>query len=729
MLSFAARQAMPTPARSASSVRFGDYELHIDAGELQRGGHRVPLPEQPLRLLEVLLEHPGVLVSREQLRERLWTADTFVDFEHGLNAAVKRLRDALGDSAEAPRFIETVPKRGYRFIAPVQRDKASEPPEPTVPGQRAGAPGKGPRARRRLAIGAAAGALLLLIALGVSRVPSLRHPPAPVASPMQFPLDTPPGHLLWQVELSPDGRRLAVWTFEELLEPGTLPLRSSIWVRRLDSPGWRRLAVLRVRPWFAWTSDSRSLLFSGPGELRGVDVETGVSRVVARTNGVFPFSHPDGSILMGGPRLQRIAPGSENAADFGAVAPGTQLQVPQGVLADGRLLVTQITRDPKTTGVFIWGPAATTTRLLPVPSNVVITRSGHLVFGRDGVLFTQAFDAGRGELVGRPEPVVADVARFGGYHFFTLGPDDTLVWRPEGATSPRSKLEWFDRSGRPLGTVGETDAYRQLDLSPEGHQVAVEWYGARLGILDLNRGTVTPLRVLSAEGAPPVFLGDPVWASDGQRLAVTAGASMPELHLSTISIASHENLQVVLPPPPGKVPEAWSADGQRIVYIVSDPPRQSLWTVTLGGERTPVRLTPDGLHSYDQAQLSPDDRWLAYTSDETGDFEIYLQPFLREGQRRRISSAGGGQPRWRGDGRELFYLTRDGTMMSVTFSPSMEPSIARALFKGPIDPSPVLDRYVVSRDGQRFLGIVPTGDAPRPQISALVNWRAGRNMP
>jgi eukaryotic-like serine/threonine-protein kinase len=721
---------MVVPLRPARHVRFADFELALGAGELRRNGVPVPIPEQPLRLLEVLLEHPGELVSRDQLQQRLWPANTFVDFEHGLNAAVKRLRDALGDSAEAPQFIETVPKRGYRFIASVQRDKASEPPHPTVPGQRAGESGKGPRARRRLVIGAAAGALLLLIALGVSRVPSLRHPPAPVASPMQFPLDTPPGQQLWQVELSPDGRRLAVWTHEELLEPGTFPLRSSIWVRRLDSPGWRRLAVLQVRPWFAWTSDSRSLLFSGSGELRGVDVETGVSRVVARTSGMGPLSHPDGSILIGGPRLQRIAPGSENAADFGAAAPGTQLQIPQRVLADGRLLVTQITRDPKTTGVFIWGPAATT-RLLPVPSNVVITRSSHLVFGRDGVLFTQAFDAGRGELVGRPEHVVADVARFGGYHFFTLGPDDTLVWRPEGVTSPRSKLEWFDRNGRPLGTVGETGAYRQLDLSPDGHQVAVEWYGARIGILDLNRSTVTPLRVLGAEGAPPVFLGDPVWASDGQRLAVTAGASMPELHLSTISITSRETekLQVVLSPPPGKVPEAWSADGQHIVYIVNDPPHQSLWAVTPGGERTPVRLTPDGLHSSDQAQLSPDDRWLAYTSDETGDFEIYLQPFLREGRRRRISSAGGGQPRWRGDGRELFYLTRDGTMMSVTFSPSMEPSVARALFRGPIDPLPLLDRYVVSRDGQRFLGIVPTGDSPRPRISALVNWRAGRSMP
>ena len=126
---------------------------------------------------------------------------------------------------------------------------------------------------------------------------------------MQFPLDTPPGQL-WEVELSPDGRRLAVGTHEELLEPGTLPLRSSIWVRRLDSPGWRRLAVLQVRPWFAWTSDSRSLLFSGPGELRAVDVETGVSRVVARTNGVFPFSHPDGSILMAGRGCNESPPGA-----------------------------------------------------------------------------------------------------------------------------------------------------------------------------------------------------------------------------------------------------------------------------------------------------------------------------------------------------------------------------------------------------------------------------------
>ena len=119
---------MLSPVPSSSRLTFGEFVLDRDAGELRRHGERVTIAEQPLRLLEFLLAHPGVLVTREQLQTELWTGDTFVDFEHGLNAAVKRLRDALGDSAEAPRFIETVPKRGYRFIAPVQRDKASEPP-------------------------------------------------------------------------------------------------------------------------------------------------------------------------------------------------------------------------------------------------------------------------------------------------------------------------------------------------------------------------------------------------------------------------------------------------------------------------------------------------------------------------------------------------------------------------------------------------------------------------
>jgi TolB-like protein/DNA-binding winged helix-turn-helix (wHTH) protein len=107
-------------------VRFGTFELNLSTGELRKGGVRINLPDQPLQVLKALLDRPGELVTREELRQRLWSAETFVDFEHGLNAAVRRLRDALGDSADVPRFIETLPRRGYRFIAPIVQPPASE---------------------------------------------------------------------------------------------------------------------------------------------------------------------------------------------------------------------------------------------------------------------------------------------------------------------------------------------------------------------------------------------------------------------------------------------------------------------------------------------------------------------------------------------------------------------------------------------------------------------------
>jgi DNA-binding winged helix-turn-helix (wHTH) protein/tetratricopeptide (TPR) repeat protein len=114
-------------------VRFGVFQLDLETGELWKSGVRIRLPEQPFQVLEALIERPGDLVTREELRQRLWPADTFVDFEHGLNAAVRRLRDALGDSAEVPRFVETIPRRGYRFIAPLAGPVVEVPTTPPNP--------------------------------------------------------------------------------------------------------------------------------------------------------------------------------------------------------------------------------------------------------------------------------------------------------------------------------------------------------------------------------------------------------------------------------------------------------------------------------------------------------------------------------------------------------------------------------------------------------------------
>jgi len=117
---------LPMPANSPSSiVRFGNFEVNFQTGELRQRGQKIKLQEQPFQVLAALLEHSGELVTREELRNKLWPADTFVDFDHSLNAAIKRLRDALGESADAPVFIETLARRGYRFIAPVHGSSAS----------------------------------------------------------------------------------------------------------------------------------------------------------------------------------------------------------------------------------------------------------------------------------------------------------------------------------------------------------------------------------------------------------------------------------------------------------------------------------------------------------------------------------------------------------------------------------------------------------------------------
>ena len=119
--------ATGTNGNLAGVVRFGVYEVDRKTGELRRNGVKIKLQEQPFQVLTVLLERPGQVVSREELRKRLWPADTFVDFDHSLNAAIKRLRDALGDSADNPRFVETLARRGYRFVAPTNGHVVGQP--------------------------------------------------------------------------------------------------------------------------------------------------------------------------------------------------------------------------------------------------------------------------------------------------------------------------------------------------------------------------------------------------------------------------------------------------------------------------------------------------------------------------------------------------------------------------------------------------------------------------
>src|SRR5579864_7406104 len=134
-------QSTPTRTSNPRVIRFGIFEADLSAGELRKGGSRIRLQEQPFQILAMLLERPGQIITREELRSRLWPGDTFVDFEHGVNSAVARLRDALGDSADRPHYVETLPRRGYRLIVTVEG--APPPTPPTAPANASNTTGNG----------------------------------------------------------------------------------------------------------------------------------------------------------------------------------------------------------------------------------------------------------------------------------------------------------------------------------------------------------------------------------------------------------------------------------------------------------------------------------------------------------------------------------------------------------------------------------------------------------
>jgi DNA-binding winged helix-turn-helix (wHTH) protein len=185
-------------------VRFGVFELDRRAGELRKAGVRLSLQPQPLQVLSLLLEHPGVLVTRDELRRQLWPDDTFVDFQHGLNAAVNRLRETLGDSADTPRFIETLPRRGYRFIGSIDgTGAASQSGERTPDSAEPRSAGVRPH-RRSLAVLAA----IALVAVGLAAWAASRGRDRSEAPMRVVPLTTLRGHESWPT-FSPDGSQVA----------------------------------------------------------------------------------------------------------------------------------------------------------------------------------------------------------------------------------------------------------------------------------------------------------------------------------------------------------------------------------------------------------------------------------------------------------------------------------------------------------------------------------------
>jgi len=317
----------------------------------------------------------------------------------------------------------------------------------------------------------------------------------------------------------------------------------------------------------------------------------------------------------------------------------------------------------------------------------------------------QPFDPDSQELLHEAVPVFdADLNNIG------VSEAGVMVYQTEKSNR---RLVWFDRRGNRLGEVGEEGRYFQIALSPDEKRLAVnmgkirlpEWE-ADIWIADLDRGVFSRFTT----GV------DPVWSPDGSKLLYSS-----DFNLLVKDLQGGE-AQMLLDTLELVFAEDWTQDGRYALCHVVKGGLNAVWAIPLSGDREPIPVLEASLN-IDEPHVSPDGRWLAYTADETGRYEIYLQPFLTTGERIRISTNGGGQPRWRKDGKELFYLALDGTLMAVDIEGgnNLKAGIPKPLFKVAGTVNPNLDEFVVTGDGQRFL-VITEADAALAPFHVILNW-------
>ncbi|MBL8296577.1 MAG: PD40 domain-containing protein [Bryobacterales bacterium] len=283
----------------------------------------------------------------------------------------------------------------------------------------------------------------------------------------------------------------------------------------------------------------------------------------------------------------------------------------------------------------------------------------------------------------------------------------------------QARLAWVDRGGNRLEWVGEAASGLLVpQLSPDEKQLAFSLAGD-LWIRDLVRGLSTRFTF------DPGLESWPVWSPDGERIVFGSNREGPnDLYVKPTSGAGQE--EVLLKTEDGKVATDWANDGRWLLYFSSNPvTRTDLWVLPMEGERKPRPLVQTKFEERD-GTFSPDGKWIAYASDESGRFQIVVQPYPATGAKWQASKDGGHWPRWRGDGKELYWLEQDGTLMAVEVNtgPALRLGIPRALFETRIQNS--FEGYDVAKDGKRFLVPLPVQDRENSRpVTVIQNWLAG----
>ena len=601
----------------------------------------------------------------------------------------------------------------------------------------AAAPRKSPD---HVAWAVAAVALVAAAALAIPAIRYLREAP-PVAAPeMRTEIVTPSTADPLSFALSPDGRQIV------FVASGEGPQR--LWLRRLDTTAAQPLPGTEGASDPFWSPDSRSVGFFAGTKLKRMDVGGGSPQTLTDATNRGGAWGPDGTILF---TRTAASPLSRIPASGGEPVAVTKLdkqlnhRFPQ-FLPGGRQFLFYAQGTPETDGIYLGSLDSPEVKRLAAADTAgayfseraastarTSAPGGWLLFIRGTTLFAQRLDLDRRELTGDPvtvaDPVASEPGSFAGG--FSISAAGLTAYRSGGAG--QHQLVWFDRSGKMLGTLGGPDvnSLTAPTLSPDGRRAAVHrtvQSNTDIWLLDATRTTRFTF--------DPGLDRYPIWSPDGSRIVFDSNRKgHRDLYMKSSNGAGSEEL--ILESAQDKVVNDWSRDGRFLSYASLGPETErDLWLLPMEGDRRPfVFLKTD----FDErsGHFSPDGRWVAYTSNESGRYEIYVRPFsgttpgASTGGQWQVSTSGGVSPRWRADGKELYYMAPDSKLMAAPITASgatITPGTPVLLFQTRIygggTDATFGTQYDVTADG-RFLINTVLEDAASP-ITLLQNWAPGK---
>jgi serine/threonine protein kinase len=618
------------------------------------------------------------------------------------------------------RCLVKDPKRRLRDIGdamPLLEDQPEDAPAPS-----AAPPSSHPL------IWIAAAAIFFLAAAGLAFVHFRETPPPQLVASFQVPLPEKTSGVIFQ--LSPNGRMLAF----SATEGGS----RQIWLRPIDSLLARVLPGTEDATYMFWSPDSTLLGFFASGKLKKIALSGGPPQTLCdAADGRGGTWNSDSVIVFTpgpGAAIARVSAAGGTPAFVTKLSAPDELHRYPSFLPDGNhFLFLRTNVGPQINGIYVGSLDGTApVRILPDESSALYAPSdtpsqpGNLLFRREGTLMAQPFDPSAARTTGDAFPVAEHVGVSGNTNFaeFSASQNGVLAHAEGGLNAGQLReLVWTDRGGKRLGVAGQPGLINYLSLSPDEHKVAfalgvVAGDKSDLWLLDLARGV--PTRFTFRSGTTL----DGVWSPDGARIVYQSDNT--SFYVKPANGAGNE--EMLLKTGINARPTDWSRDGKFVVYMQFAGTRgNDLMLLPMQGDRKPIPYLQTPFNEAD-AQFSPDGKWMAYASNESGTPQVYVQPIPTNGAKWQISAAGGDQPRWRRDGKELFYLSSDGklTVVPVKSAATFEAGPPQALFE--IQPlfAPLLGRfaYQPTADGQRFLVLANTGSTAPPPINVVLNWQA-----